>query len=49
MDDTFLGSLSDNYPTLLELMGMKDKTPTDIDGKSYAQYYLDGKGEKPSE
>lgn len=49
MDSTFLGSLPDIYPTLLELMGMKDKTPTAIDGKSYAQYYLNGKGEKPTE
>ncbi|KAF2330650.1 sulfatase family protein [Flavobacterium daemonense] len=49
IDNTFLGSLPDIYPTLLELMGMKDKTPKDLDGKSYAQYYLEGKGEKPAE
>ncbi|WP_281228984.1 sulfatase family protein [Flavobacterium aquiphilum] len=49
IDNTFLGSIPDIYPTLLELMGMKDKTPKDIDGKSYAQYYLNGKGEKPAE
>jgi len=49
IDNTFLGSIPDIYPTLLELMGMKDKTPKTIDGKSYAQYYLNGKGEKPTE
>ncbi|WPO78226.1 sulfatase [Flavobacterium sp. KACC 22761] len=49
IDNTFLGSLPDIYPTLLELMGMKNKTPKDLDGKSYAPYYLNGKGEKPTE
>jgi arylsulfatase A-like enzyme len=48
-DDTFLGSVPDIYPTLLDLMGLKNKTPKDVDGKSYAQYYLNGKGEKPNE
>ncbi|WP_163410202.1 sulfatase family protein [Flavobacterium ajazii] len=48
-DNVFLGSLPDIYPTLLELMGLKDKTPKDLDGKSYAKYYLNGKGEKPKE
>src|SRR6185436_16851230 len=37
------------YPTLLDLMGLKNKTPKEIDGKSYAQYYLNGTGTKPSE
>lgn len=48
-DSTFLGSLPDIYPTLLELVGLKNKTPKNIDGKSYAQYYLNGKGKKPTE
>jgi len=48
-DDTFLGSVPDIYPTLLDLMGLKNKTPQNVDGKSYAQYYLNGKGEKPAE
>lgn len=48
-DNTFLGSLPDIYPTLLDLMGLKSKIPKSIDGKSYAQYYLNGKGEKPTE
>ena len=49
MDNTFLGSLPDIYPTLLDLMGMKNQIPAAIDGKSYAQYYLSGKGKKPTE
>jgi arylsulfatase A-like enzyme len=48
-DDRFLGSIPDIYPTLLELMGLKKKTPKNLDGKSYAQYYLNGKGPVPSE
>lgn len=49
MDNTFLGSIPDIYPTLLDLMGMKKQIPVTIDGKSYAQYYLNGQGPKPSE
>ncbi|MCI9846824.1 sulfatase [Flavobacterium pectinovorum] len=48
-DNVFLGSLPDIYPTLLELMGMKGKIPKNLDGKSFAKYYLNGKGEKPKE
>ena len=48
-DKTFLGSITDIYPTLLDLMGMKDQTPTNLDGKSYAQYYRDGKGTTPTD
>ncbi|MNY26717.1 Sulfatase [compost metagenome] len=48
-DDQFLGSIPDIYPTLLELMGLKNKTPKGLDGKSYAQYYLTGTGKMPSE
>lgn len=49
MDNTFLGSIPDIYPTLLDLMGMKNQTPAAIDGKSYAQYYRNGKGKTPTE
>jgi len=49
IDNEFLGSIPDIYPTLLDLMGLKNKIPKEVDGKSYAQYYLKGKGEKPSE
>lgn len=48
-DNTFLGSIPDIYPTLLELMGLKEETPKNIDGRSFAQYYLNGKGKKPTE
>lgn len=48
-DNRFLGSIPDIYPTLLDLMGLKNKTPKEIDGKSYAQYYLNGTGIMPSE
>jgi arylsulfatase A-like enzyme len=48
-DGVFLGSLPDIYPTLLDLMGLKNKIPKGLDGKSYAQYYLNGTGAMPSE
>lgn len=48
-DNQFLGSIPDIYPSLLELMGLKNKTPKDLDGTSYAQYFLNGKGPVPSE
>jgi len=49
IDTTFLGSLPDIYPSLLDLMGEKKAIPKDIDGKSYAQYFKDGSGRVPSE
>jgi arylsulfatase A-like enzyme len=48
VDDTFLGSIPDIYPTILDLMGMKDKIPTVVDGKSYAKYFLNEKEETPA-
>lgn len=47
IDNRFLGSMPDLYPTLLDLMGFKKAIPNDIDGKSYASYFLKGTGEKP--
>jgi len=47
IDNKFLGSIPDLYPTFLDLMGLKKSIPNDLDGKSYAQYFLDGAGEKP--
>lgn len=44
MDTTLLINTPDIYPTLLDMMGLKAKTPTNIDGKSLAPYILDGKG-----
>jgi arylsulfatase A-like enzyme len=49
IDNEFLGNIPDVYPTLLDLMGLKNKIPKEVDGKSYAQYYINGKGEKPAE
>lgn len=48
-DNQFLGSIPDIYPTLLDLMGLKNEIPKDVDGTSYANYYLTGKGSSPSE
>lgn len=48
VDDTFLGSMPDIFPTLLDLVGMKNKIPADVDGQSYAPYFLTGKGAVPS-
>lgn len=48
IDNTFLGSLPDLYPTFLELMGLKNSIPKDIDGSSYATYFGKGKGKKPA-
>ncbi|EHQ29336.1 sulfatase family protein [Mucilaginibacter paludis] len=44
MDNALLMSMPDVYPTLLELAGLKTKIPGDIDGKSQAQYLLNGQG-----
>ncbi len=49
IDDKFLGSIPDIFPTLLDLTGDKNKIPGDIDGKSYAPYFLNRKGEIPTE
>jgi arylsulfatase A-like enzyme len=49
MDDSFLGSMPDIYPTLLDLAGFKNQIPQTIDGKSYADYFLKGKGAQPAE
>ena len=49
IDTTFLGSIPDIYPSLLDLMGVKKEIPKDIDGISYAKYFKDGTGSVPSE
>ena len=49
LDNVFLGSLPDLYPTILDLMGFKTAIPTNIDGRSYASYFKNGEGERPSE
>lgn len=47
IDNSFLGSIPDLYPTFLELMGFKKEIPNDIDGSSYANYFINGTGKKP--
>lgn len=49
VDSSFLGSLPDVFPTILELMGLKKEIPSDLDGKSYAEYFLNRKGKTPKE
>ena len=45
--DDLLISVPDNYPTLLELMGLSDKTPAEVQGTSHAKLFLTGKGRRP--
>ena len=45
--DNLLISVPDIYPTLLELMGLKDDIPNEIDGLSQASIFLTGKGTRP--
>lgn len=48
IDNEFLGSIPDLYPTFLDLMGLKKSIPSDLDGTSYADYFINGSGNKPS-
>lgn len=48
IDSTCLMSYPDLYPTLVDLLGLKSKIPSTVDGKSYASYLLSKKGKKPS-
>jgi arylsulfatase A-like enzyme len=48
IDNTFLGSIPDLFPTFLDLMGLKSATPSDVDGLSYADYFKNGSGKKPA-
>ncbi len=47
IDNNCLMSYADIYPSLLEMMGLKSLIPPSVEGKSYAQYLLSGKGEFP--
>lgn len=40
MDNELIGSMPDIYPTILELIGIKNAIPEIVDGKSYASYIL---------
>lgn len=46
--DELLLSVPDIYPTMLDLMGYSNEIPGVVEGTSYADYLLTGKGEKPS-
>ncbi len=48
IDNEFLGSMPDLFPTFLDLMGLKKSIPNDLDGISYADYFRNGSGKKPS-
>ena len=49
IDHKFLGSMPDVFPSLLALMGLKNAIPKDIEGKSYANYFLNRSGPVPTE
>ncbi|MEO5948761.1 MAG: sulfatase [Chitinophagaceae bacterium] len=49
VDSKYLGSLTDIFPTILDLVGLKREIPSDIDGMSYADYFTNRKGELPKE
>jgi arylsulfatase A-like enzyme len=44
MDSTALMNVLDIYPTLLDMAGLRSKTPTDLDGRSLASYITKGEG-----
>lgn len=46
--DDLLLSVPDIYPSLLSLMGMKDKIPAGVQGNNYSDLILTGKGERPT-
>ena len=46
--DDLLMSTVDIYPTLLDLMGLADKTPKAVQGASRAGVFRTGKGERPT-
>jgi len=46
--DGLLISVPDMYPTMLGLMGMESKIPTDVDGTNYASLLMTGKGDRPT-
>lgn len=46
--DDLLLSVPDLYPTLLELMGLSEDIPSEVEGTSRASLLLAGKGERPT-
>ncbi len=49
IDSKCLLSYPDIYPTLLSMMGMENKIPKTVQGKSYASYMLNRKGAFPQQ
>jgi len=47
-EDDLLLSVPDIYPSLLSLMGMKEKIPSGVQGEDYSEIFLTGKGSRPS-
>jgi len=45
--DDLLISVPDFYPTLLDLMGLNDCIPKSVEGTSFANLFLTGKGKRP--
>jgi arylsulfatase A-like enzyme len=46
--DDLLISVPDLYPTLLDLMGLAEHVPSDIDGVSHAELLSTGQGPRPT-
>ncbi len=46
--DDLLISVPDVYPTLLDMMGLKDQLPDSLEGESLADVVLTGEGRRPS-
>ncbi len=46
--DDMLFSSIDIYPTLMDLMGFKNRIPATVDGISRAELFLTGKGDRPT-
>ena len=46
--DDLLLSTPDIFPTLLDLMGCSGRIPKDVDGRSYADLFRTGEGQRPA-
>ena len=46
--DDLLFSTPDIYPTIIDLMGLRQEIPEEVEGVSYANYFLTGKGTRPT-
>jgi len=48
-DTQMLMSIPDIFPTVLNLMGIKNSLPTDVDGRDFSEYIKTGKGNFPKQ